>query len=115
MKNGVLGDLVYTRINTGFVGILGQKRKRGVYTLTEKTKVLTVRVPTDLYEWLKRYNMRELLTNLRDECRTGEIDIVDDYIVTNTESDLDGEWVREMAHDLNVEVKTFKRKVEGMR
>lgn len=108
---------MYTRINTGFVGILGLKRKRGVYTLTEKTKVLTVRVPSDVHEWAKGFNVRELLKNLRDECRTGEIDIVDDYIVTEqyAESDPDGEWVRDMAHELNIDVKTFKRKIEGMR
>lgn len=68
--------------------------------MTDKTKVFTVRVPTDVYEGLKGMDARSVLTDL---VRNGI-----------KEDDPDGEWVRDMAHRFNVDVKTFKNRVERM-
>ena len=106
---------MYTRLNTGFDSILGLKREVGVYTLTDKTKVLTVRLPIETYKWFKEFNMRELLTNIKYECQNGDFDIIENALFLPESEDPDGEWVRDMAHDLNIDVKTFKRRVEGMR
>jgi hypothetical protein len=46
----------------------------------------------------------------------GAIEIEDNELVMSGEEDEDGVWVREMAHDLNIEKEVFKKKVEqGMR
>ena len=68
--------------------------------MTEKTKVIGIRVPTEVYEALKGVNLRDIIT-----------DIAENGI---RENDPDGEWVREMAHRFNVDVKTFKNRVERM-
>ena len=69
--------------------------------MTDKTKVISIRVPIETYDNLKHLNLREILIDIGDNGIRGE--------------DPDGEWVRDMAHRLNIDVKLFKKKVEGLK
>jgi len=92
--------------------------------MTNKTKTLSVRLNTRDKEELSRYITRESLESMLAQIKSGEIEITAEGVVikrvnTISESvntyeynDPDGEWVREMAHDLNIDVRTFKRKIE---
>ena len=66
---------------------------------------------------IERVNTREQPVNTTSE-RTSEKNTVIDSVYTPSESvytqepDPDGEWVREMAHVLNVDTRTFKKKIE---
>lgn len=83
---------------------------------SKNTKIITLRVP-DRVDF-GDVNLHKFITNLYDMVSVGAIEIIDNELVLSkdTEEDLDGEWVRDMAHDLNIDVKVFKKKIEqGMR
>lgn len=84
--------------------------------MTEKTKILTVRIPKEVKEWCEGYDTRKLIQNIYELSKCGVIDITNNEISVYTEEDEDGVWVRDMAHDLNLDKEVFKKKVEqGMR
>lgn len=63
--------MVYTRSNAEFIPIFGLKIPK-VYTprkedMTDKTKVITVRVPTEVYEKLRNSNLRQRLTDIAND------------------------------------------------
>ena len=89
--------------------------------MTEQTKVLGIRLETRDKEELGKYLNRRSAESLLTQIRRGEIELTAKGAVikgVNTVSenvntcDPDGEWVRDMAHDLNIDVNTFKRKIE---
>lgn len=82
--------------------------------MTEKTKILTVRIPKEVKEWYEGYDTRKLLQNIYELNKCGVIDITNNEISVYTEDDPDGEWVRGMAHELNIDKEVFKKKVERM-
>lgn len=78
---------------------------------TKNTKTITLRVPERVN--FGDVNLHKFITNLYDMVSVGAIEIVDnELVVPEEEGDPDGEWVRDLAHDLNVDVKTFKRRIE---
>ena len=77
---------------------------------TKNTKTITLRVPERVN--FGDVNLHKFITHLYDMVSCGAIEIEDNELVISGEDDPDGEWVREMAHDLNVDVKTFKRRIE---
>lgn len=81
---------------------------------TKNTKIITLRVPNRVD--FGDVNLHKFITNLYDMVAIGAIEIVNNELVVSDEVDEDGEWVREMAHDLNIDKEVFKKKVEqGMR
>ena len=96
--------------------------------MTNKTKTLSIRLNTDDKEVLSKYITRESLESILRQIQAGEIEITAEGVVfkrvntisesVNTDvntydyDDPDGEWVREIAHDLNMDIKSFKRKIE---
>lgn len=88
--------------------------------MTEMTKVLGIRLNTKDKEELSKYLNRESAEALLRQIRRGEITltrkgVVIERVNTISESvntDKDGEWVREIAHDLNIDVNVFKKKIE---
>ena len=95
--------------------------------MTNKTKTLSIRLNPGDKEELSKYITRESLESILAQIRDGEIEITAEGVVfkrvntisesvntdVNTEyDDPDGEWVREIAHELNIDVKSFKRKIE---
>ena len=92
--------------------------------MTNKTKTLSIRLNTEDKEVLSKYITRESLESILRQIQAGEIEITAEGVVfkrvnTISESvntyeydDPDGEWVREIAHDLNMDVRSFKRKIE---
>ena len=87
---------------------------REVSMPTKNTKIITLRVP-DRVDF-GDVNLHKFITHLYDMVTCGAIEIVDNELVMSGEEDEDGVWVREMAHDLNIDKEVFKKKVEqGMR
>lgn len=82
---------------------------------TKNTKIITLRVPNGVD--FGDVNLHKFITNLYDMVAIGAIEIVNNELVVSCdEADEDGEWVRDMAHDLNIDKEVFKKKVEqGMR
>ena len=91
--------------------------------MTENSKVLGIRLSNEDKEYLSKYLNRESAEALLWQIKHGEIDLTlkgvvfkrvntEPKSVNTAESDPDGEWVREMAHILNMDVKTFKKKIE---
>lgn len=91
--------------------------------MTNKTKTLSIRLNTEDKERLSSIITRKSLESILGQIERGEIEITAEGVVikrvntisesVNTEyDDPDGEWVREMAHDLNMDVRTFKRRIE---
>lgn len=91
--------------------------------MTEKTTVLGVRLNVEDKRELSKYITRESLEHILRQIKRGEISITPKGVViervnkisepVNTfYTDEDGEWVREMAHVLNMDVRTFKKKIE---
>ena len=91
--------------------------------MTETTKTLSIRLNVEDKEKLQKYLTRENVEAILRQIKKGEITITRkgvEIIGVNTkfesvntiENDPDGEWVREIAHDLNIDVNTFKRRVE---
>lgn len=80
---------------------------------TKNTKTITLRVPNRVD--FGDVNLHKFITHLYDMVAVGAIEIENNELVIGESGDEDGEWVRDMAHDLNIDVKTFKRKVESMR
>ena len=95
--------------------------------MTNRTKTLSIRLNTEDKEVLSKYITRESLESILRQIQAGEIEITAEGVVfkrvntisesvntdVNTEyDDPDGEWVREIAHDLNMDVRSFKRKIE---
>ena len=78
---------------------------------SKNTKIVSMRVPERV-----RFNcsVAKLVTYLYDMTECGALKIENGEIVLPESEDTDGEWVRDMAHQLNVDVKTLKRKIEGM-
>ena len=91
--------------------------------MTETTKTLSIRLNVEDKEKLQKYLTRENVEAILRQIKKGEITITRkgvEIIGVNTksesvntiENDPDGEWVREIAHDLNIDVNTFKRRIE---
>ena len=90
--------------------------------MTELTKTLSIRLETRDKEELSKHLNRESAESLLRQIKRGEIALTPKGVEfmrvntfsesVNTFEDPDGEWVREMAHNLNIDVKTFKRKIE---
>jgi len=95
--------------------------------MTEKTETFGIRLNTGDKKKIAQYITRKSLESILGQIERGEIEITDEGVTipvnnsvnTISESvntyeydDPDGEWVREIAHDLNIDVKTFKRKIE---
>jgi len=95
--------------------------------MTELTKVLSIRLNREDKDKLSEYITRESLESILRQIKAGEITITSkgvEFMRVNTisesvntsvntyEDDPDGEWVRDMAHDLNISVDTFKKKIE---
>lgn len=78
---------------------------------TKNTKIITLRVPNRVD--FGDVNLHKFITNLYDMVSIGAIEIEDNELVFA--EDEDGVWVRDMAHEFNVSVATFKRKIEEMR
>ena len=95
-------------------------KEGSVNTMTENSKVLSIRLNNADKEELSKYLNRESAEKILQQIKRGEITINRKGVEikgVNTKSesvntDEDGEWVREIAHDLNIDVKTFKRKIE---
>ena len=88
--------------------------------MTENTKTLSIRLSNKDKEDMSKYLNRESAEALLRQIRRGEISltrkgVVIERVNTISESvntDKDGEWVREIAHDLNIDVNVFKKKIE---
>lgn len=88
--------------------------------MTENTKTLSIRLSNKDKEDMSKYLNRESAEALLRQIRRGEITLTQKGVViervnTISESvntDKDGEWVREIAHDLNIDVNVFKKKIE---
>lgn len=88
--------------------------------MTENTKILSIRLSNEDKAELQKYLNRESAEALLRQIRRGEITltrkgVVIERVNTISESvntDKDGEWVREIAHDLNIDVNVFKKKIE---
>jgi hypothetical protein len=91
--------------------------------MTENTKVLGIRLENDKKERLAKYLNRESAEAMLRQIERGEIDLTLKGVVfkrvnkisesvNNLEYDPDGEWVREMAHVLNMDVRSFKKRIE---
>ena len=82
---------------------------------SKNTKIITLRVP-DRVDF-GDVNLHKFITNLYDMVSVGAIEIMDNELVLSEDTeDMDGEWVRDMAHDLHIDKEVFKKKVEqGMR
>lgn len=91
--------------------------------MTEKTTVLGIRLNNEDKEYLSKYLNRESAEAILRQIKRGEITLTSKGVViervnkisetVNTfESDADVEWVREMAHSLNIDVRTFKKRIE---
>ena len=77
---------------------------------TKDTKIITLRVPNRVD--FGDVNLHKFITNLYDMVAIGAVEIVDNELVVSDRGDKDGEWVRDMAHDLNIDKEVFKKKVE---
>lgn len=88
--------------------------------MTENTKILSIRLSNEDKAELQKYLNRESAEALLRQIKRGEIvltpkGVVIERVNTKSESvntDKDGEWVREIAHDLNIDVNVFKKKIE---
>ena len=90
---------------------------------SKDSKVVSARIPNDIEFGV---SISKILSSVYAAFKAGKIGIDKNGIVikedhdnsqgvnpfSEPESDPDGEWVRDMAHDLNVDVRTFKRKIE---
>lgn len=81
--------------------------------MTDKTASFSVRVHKEIKEIMASTLTRKCFEGMARQIENGEIELNDNGIVIP--EDKDGEWVRDMAHELNIDVKTFKRRIEGMR
>ena len=59
--------------------------------MTDKTQILTVRLPKEVKEGYKGVDMRTLLTSVYDMWRLGVIDIVDSEIVLPEREEIQSE------------------------
>ena len=95
--------------------------------MTNKTETFGIRLNTEDKRKLSAYITRKSLESILGQIERGEIEITDEGVTipenmrVNTVSenvntyeydDPDGEWVREIAHELNIGVKDFKRRIE---
>lgn len=82
--------------------------------MTNKTASYSVRVPKEVKKLMARELTRKCFEGIAEQIERGEIELSDRGVVIP--EDEDGVWVREMAHDLNIDKEVFKKKVEqGMR
>lgn len=95
--------------------------------MTKKTEILGIRLNTEDKKKIATYITRKSLESILAQIERGEIEITDEGVTipvnnsVNTVSenvntyeydDPDGEWVRDIAHELNISVKDFKRRIE---
>lgn len=88
--------------------------------MTENTKTLSIRLSNKDKEDMSKYLNRESAEALLRQIRHGEITLTRkgvaiervNTISESVNTDKDGEWVREIAHDLNIDVNVFKKKIE---
>ena len=95
--------------------------------MTKKTEILGIRLNTEDKKKIATYITRKSLESILAQIERGEIEITDEGVTipvnnsvnTISESvntyeydDPDGEWVRDIAHELNISVKDFKRRIE---
>ena len=105
------------------VNTITEKKGESVNTMTEQTKTLGIRLEIKDKEEAAKHFTRENVEAMLRQIRRGEISITRKGVeittvntipesVNTIETDPDGEWVREIAHDLNIDVNTFKKKIE---
>jgi len=93
--------------------------------MTELTKTLSIRLNNEDKDYLAKYLNRESAESLIRQIKRGEVVLTSKGVViervntiqesVNTfdnEPDADGEWVREMAHMLNIDTRSFKKRIE---
>ena len=91
--------------------------------MTQQTKALGIRLETGIKDVMGKYLTRDCVESLYRQIKRGEIVLTPKGVaiervnkisgsVNTPDSDPDGEWVREMAHNLNVDTRTFKKKIE---
>ena len=92
--------------------------------MTNRTKTLSIRLNTEDKERLSSIITRKSLESILGQIERGEIEITAEGVVikrvntisesvnTHEYDDPDGEWVREIAHELNINIKDFKRRIE---
>ena len=95
--------------------------------MTNKTETFGIRLNTEDKAKIAQFITRKALESILGQIERGEIEITDEGVTipaierVNTVSesvntyeyeDPDGEWVREIAHELNIGVKDFKRRIE---
>ena len=92
--------------------------------MTNRTKTLSIRLNTEDKERLSSIITRKSLESILGQIERGEIEInaegvvikrvntISESVNTHEYDDPDGEWVREIAHELNISIKDFKRRVE---
>lgn len=95
--------------------------------MTKKTEILGIRLNTEDKKKIAAYITRKSLESILGQIERGEIEItekgvtiptiervntISENVNTYEYDDPDGEWVREIAHNLNMSVKDFKRRIE---
>ena len=87
---------------------------------TKNSKIVSARIPNDMEFTIP---ISRVLSSVRAGLQTGKLCIDKTGVVPMNdcdncskgipqEDDPDGEWVRDIAHELNISVKDFKRRVE---
>ena len=83
--------------------------------MTDKTKILAIRVPISIANELKDYNMRKLIENIAELVRLGVIKIVDNEIVMPEEQfELNMDKFYEVCHERNIDPQTALNKCVQM-
>lgn len=98
--------------------------------MTNKTETFGIRLNTEDKAKIAQFITRKALESILGQIERGEIEITDEGVsipviervnttsenvntYVNTEyDDPDGEWVRDIAHELNIDVRSFKRRIE---
>lgn len=80
---------------------------------TKNTKIITLRVPNRVD--FGDVNLHKFITNLYDMVAIGAVEIIENELIMPKGDDMDGEWLREYAHDVNLPVDVVKRKMEQMK
>jgi hypothetical protein len=87
---------------------------------TKNSKIVSARIPNEIEFSIP---VSRVLTSIYAGLKQGKLCIDKTGVVPMNdcdncskglpqENDPDGEWVREIAHELNIDMKTFKRRIE---
>lgn len=106
---------VYTRIVDTKNGISRIKKRGRCIHLTDKTQILTVRIPRETKAALSGVDMRRFLENVGELYSNGRVEIVNSRLVVpeincdECEPKKVYEEVKDIAHDKNLSVRDFLR------